>query len=82
MGFLNRIDRSAELVTGMAERLDHSLADRIAADPETYGPAFRKMVLSCTGCRDQAECARLQAENRHLDAAPAYCRNRQVFETA
>ena len=35
MNLFSRIDRSADLVNGMAERLGFGLSDRIAAAPDT-----------------------------------------------
>ncbi len=63
------LDKSADLVRGMADRTDTDLSTPLAVSQ------FRQMVLACSGCTDQDGCAKLQAENDHLDAAPGYCRN-------
>jgi hypothetical protein len=79
MTLFDRLSESARLVSGMTSRLDIDLADRIAASPETAGRTFAAMVQRCAQCSDQAACSKLQEENPMLDAAPAYCRNRDVL---
>ena len=79
MSFVSRMSESADLVAGMATRLDIDFADRIAAAPDTAVRSFASMVMRCTGCRDHAACRKLQDENLMLDAAPDYCRNRDVL---
>ena len=67
------LDRSAALVQGMAARTGTDLATPQAAI------RFRQMVLACTACQDRDGCARLQATNDRLDAAPDFCRNRAAM---
>jgi len=49
-------------------------------NPEMEGPNYREMVMRCSGCNDQASCAELQKGCDHLDAAPSYCRNKELLE--
>jgi len=37
------------------------------------------MVLACTGCSDPTGCEKWLAQNRTADAAPGYCRNRDIL---
>jgi hypothetical protein len=71
-----KIGRSAELMTGMADRLGVPLD---GPDPEASAQRFMRLTLACVGCAGQDDCARLQAENRRLDAAPDYCRNKATL---
>lgn len=80
MGWFSRIARSADLASGMMERLGSTYADEILAHPETGTQRFASLVYRCAGCRDQDGCAKLQAENAHLDHAPSYCRNADVLD--
>ncbi|MEP4038479.1 DUF6455 family protein [Pseudophaeobacter sp.] len=79
MGLFSKLGQSTDLVEGMADRLGVDFADSIAADPEAEGRKFRRAVLNCSHCGNQAGCADLQAENAHLDEAPSYCRNRDML---
>lgn len=80
MGFLRKLDRSAELVSGMADRLGIDMTEALLADADRAGPQLRTMVMTCTGCREQGACTRLQAEHDHLDAPPSYCLNGARFK--
>ena len=71
--FFEKLNRSADLVKGMADRTGHDLTD------PTEASHFKQMVMACTACSDQDACTRLQAETKTLDAAPAYCRNAARF---
>ncbi|MBF9044267.1 adenylosuccinate lyase [Rhodobacterales bacterium HKCCE4037] len=73
--FFEKLDRSADLVKGMADRTGTDLSN-----PQT-AQQFKRMVLACTGCVGHDACAHLQAENDTLDAAPVYCRNAEHFRT-
>lgn len=79
MTFLQKMADGAALVSGMAQRLDIDIADRVAANPETAGRSYAAMVERCAQCSDHEACARLQADNPMLDAAPDYCMNRTVL---
>lgn len=80
MGLLSKIGQSADLMQGLATRMDVDLGARILADPDHAAQVFRTMVLRCSQCDGQSDCASLQAANPHIDAAPAYCRNREVLD--
>ena len=79
MSYFSKMSDSADLVSGMATRLDIDFADRIAAAPDMAARSFASMVMRCSGCREQAACRKLQEENLMLDAAPEYCMNRDVL---
>lgn len=73
MVFFSKLDRSADLVKGMATRIGYDVSD------PAHAPLFKQMVFACAGCSDQDGCARLQADADTLDAAPTYCRNADRF---
>lgn len=79
MGLLTRIAQGTDLVTGMAGRLNIALDDRLLHDPEQEALRLRGMILRCAGCREKPACAALQTGSAQLDAAPAYCRNRDTL---
>ncbi|TNF64107.1 MAG: adenylosuccinate lyase [Rhodobacteraceae bacterium] len=79
MGLFRKLAGSADLVSGMAQRLGADMQDQIMSDPEAGARRFAAMVYRCAGCTDQDGCAALQAENDRLDHAPAYCRNADAF---
>ena len=81
MGWMTRMARSADLASGMMDRLGSSFAQDILREPETATRQYAGMIFRCAGCRDQEDCARLQAANDHLDQAPAYCRNKDLLES-
>ena len=80
MGWIAKIARSADLASGMMDRLGSNFAQTILEAPETGTRAYAGVVYRCAGCSDQEACAKLQAENAHMDHAPAYCRNADILE--
>lgn len=75
MGWISKIAKSADLASGMMDRLGSSFAEEIMRNPETGTHQYARVVFRCAGCSDQAGCADLQARHAHLDRAPSYCRN-------
>lgn len=73
MVFFAKLARSADLVSGMAERTGLDLTE------PGHAMAFKQMVFACAGCTDQDGCTGLQAANDSLDRPPAYCRNAARF---
>jgi len=80
MGLWTKLDRSAGLAGGMAERLGVDLAGEMLSDPESAAGQYRALVLRCATCRCQDECTGLQASHETLDAAPDYCVNKTELE--
>jgi len=80
MGWISKIARSADLASGMMDRLGSDFAEDILRNPESGTHKYAGVVFRCAGCSDQEGCAKLQAENAHLDHAPAYCRNKKILE--
>lgn len=78
MSIFQKISESTGLVTGMAERLGVDMQARMA-QPDPAARSLRDMVTRCASCPEHAACTRLQEDNPALDAAPAYCRNADVF---
>lgn len=79
MEYFRKISEGATLVSGMATRLDIDLADRISNAPDMQTRNFANMVMRCARCDQHENCTRLQEDNPALDAAPEYCRNKDVF---
>ncbi len=75
MAYYSKIDKSADLMFGLSERMDVDLGSWVFANPEQAGREYRAMVMRCTGCSDQAGCEKLQRAQDHIDQAPDYCRN-------
>jgi hypothetical protein len=78
MGLLDKIDRRAEVMNRMAETLDVDFAAVIAQTPEAVRE-YRQAVLRCVACGREGECATWMAEHPHAEAAPDYCRNRDLM---
>ncbi|MFC4215324.1 DUF6455 family protein [Pseudophaeobacter arcticus] len=79
MGLFSKLGQSTDLVEGMADRLGVDFGKSIVADPEAEGRKFRRAVMNCSHCTNQAGCADLQASHSHLEEAPGYCRNRDML---
>lgn len=79
MGLFRRFAQSSDLVGGMADRLGIDMNARMMRDAEYEAPRFRSMVLRCADCSGHADCAALQADHAHLEAAPDYCRNKATL---
>jgi hypothetical protein len=73
--FYKKIDESCSLTAGMADRLGTVVPGTAAMATDADAAAYRSAVMRCAACKEHAACARLQAENPTLDAAPSYCRN-------
>lgn len=82
MDIFNKLSGSADLVSGMAERLGVDLGAAIDQDPRLGAVRFRSLVLRCSSCTNQDGCAELQRGCDHLDAAPEYCRNKDFMDHA
>jgi hypothetical protein len=68
------------------ERLMTRMADTLGADLETaeaqgqLPPEMREdMLLACTGCADPTACRHWLETHDTADAAPGYCRNRDIL---
>lgn len=79
MGLFRKIAESNDLVTGMTSRLGIDMAERMMRNPERETSLVRSMAMACMGCNGHLSCALLQADSDHLDAAPAFCRNRETL---
>ena len=79
MGMFTKLSDSADRMNGMADRLDFSFTAKIQENPEIEAYRYRSAIYKCASCACAEACDTLQAENAHLDAAPAYCRNRTLF---
>ncbi len=75
MGLFSKLNKSAALMNGMAQRVGVDLSAGMLTSTHQAAPAYRNLVLRCAGCSEQAACEVLQADHDHLDAAPGYCRN-------
>jgi hypothetical protein len=82
MTLFQKMSESTGLVSGMAERLDIDITERMAQDADSFGRSYLNMVMRCAKCSDHEACTRLQDENPALDAAPSYCENRDVLKRA
>jgi hypothetical protein len=79
MGMFDKLDKSADLVIGMAQRVGHDVRGTLIASPHASGAPFAAMVYRCSSCTEQDACAALQHDNQQLESPPDYCRNRHVF---
>jgi hypothetical protein len=82
MGFFSKLAQSADLVRGMADRVNADFVAKDGDSSEFQGARYRSLVIRCSTCTDQAACADLQASSAHLDAAPGYCRNKAELDAA
>ncbi len=80
MGFFSKLGNSADLVTGLSERLGIDLRGPMLRNPDQAASDYRSMVLRCSACTDQVDCAERQAKSDHFDAAPEYCMNKDIFD--
>ena len=80
MGWISKTARSADLASGMMDRLGSTFPEDVMKNPDVNVHKYAGIVFRCSGCSDQDGCARLQAENAHLDKAPSYCRNAALLE--
>lgn len=79
MGYLEKLDRSARLAQGMAERVGADLTEHLDLEADTAAYELRRIVLRCASCSDQDGCAKLQSETDTLAEAPGYCMNRDLM---
>lgn len=79
MGLLSRLDRHADLVHRMAERLGIDLVEATQRG-EVSEEALRSVVLTCTGCHQTGDCESWLAEHSGgANETPDYCRNKDLL---
>lgn len=81
MTIASKIAPSADLLTGMLDRLGKAAVGPGETATTAHGRALRNMVFRCLACPDQPGCAALQSRHRHLDRPPEYCRNAATLRT-
>lgn len=79
MGFVQRLDRHADLVQRMADTLHVDFGEAMLRG--TLAPEeLRSAVFRCMGCECVSACADwLEAHAEGADRAPGYCRNRDML---
>ncbi len=74
MKIFDRMARRLGLMDRMAEKLG---ADLHGQSPATY----RTAALRCANCGDADACNGWLDRHDHADAAPGYCRNKDLLES-
>jgi len=80
MGYFSRIDKAANLMTGLAERLGRSPVKLDAGLTQNAVLQYRHMIMRCAACRHHSDCEALQKTHHRLSAAPAYCLNKAELD--
>lgn len=78
MGYFEKIDRHAELVRRMGQRVGVDLADEVISG-RLSAEAYRSGVFACTQCGSVEGCEKLLAEGGEGEA-PDYCVNKRIFD--
>lgn len=79
MGLFDKIDHRADVMTRMADTLQVDFAAEILRDAGTV-KVYRQAVLRCAACPHEDECTAWMQDHRQADAAPDYCRNKDILE--
>lgn len=79
MGFIDKIDRHADLVKRMAETVHVDFGE--AMERGALGAEeVRRAIFACMGCSSADECPHWMDQHPEgSDSAPAYCRNRGLL---
>ena len=79
MSIMSRLDRHDKLMTRMADRLGVDFAEAFYCGK--IGPqSLRNAHFACVSCRESAACAEWLADtSAGAEAAPDYCRNKDLF---
>ncbi|WP_299657245.1 DUF6455 family protein [uncultured Tateyamaria sp.] len=80
MGLADRMAPSADLMTGMMDRLGKTVVGADEAPTPARARMIRNMVFRCTACPEPAACAALQRTVLHLDAPPLFCPNTEALK--
>jgi len=80
MGYIDRIDRHANLVNRMADTVGADMGAALLEGRVT-AEDLRGAVLRCTRCAQVEKCVGWLGRNEAAgaDATPEYCRNRQLM---
>ena len=80
MGYIDRIDRHANLVNRMADTVGADMGAALLEGRVT-AEDLRGAVLRCTRCAHVETCVGWLGRNEAAgaDATPEYCRNRQLM---
>lgn len=79
MGLFDKIDHRAGVMTRMADTLGVDFATTIAQAPEAVRE-YRQAVMRCASCNHESECMAWMDSHAHAEAAPDYCRNKDILE--
>ncbi|WP_415403432.1 DUF6455 family protein [Tateyamaria sp. SN3-11] len=71
----SKLAQSADLMTGILDRIGKTLVAPGAHASRANAQAARNMVYRCAACPDQDGCRRLQATALHLERPPLFCTN-------
>lgn len=75
MGLAERMAPSADLMTGMMDRLGKVAVNKNETVSLARAHHIRNMVFRCAACPEPAACAALQQTVQHLDKPPLFCPN-------
>ncbi|MBY5974436.1 DUF6455 family protein [Pseudooceanicola marinus] len=78
MGFFSKLDKHADLMGGMADRVGLDMAEKMV--DESVANGYRAAIIRCATCREAGACAQWQAEHATAEHTPGYCRNAGWFE--
>ncbi len=80
MGFIDRIDRHANLVNRMADTVGADMGDALL-DGRVRAQELRSAVLRCTRCDHVEKCVPWLGAHAESGArsAPEYCSNRRLL---
>lgn len=79
MGLADRMAPSADLMTGMMDRLGKVAVGENENASLARAHQIRNMVFRCSACPEPAACAALQRTVQHLDAPPLFCPNTEAL---
>ncbi len=80
MGLLDKLDKHADLVGEMSNRVGVDWEEVLGARPE-LAMQYRAAVMMCTRCREVGACQGWLDERDQASRAPDYCENAALFES-
>lgn len=74
MKLFRKIDRRADMMSSMAEKVGVDWSKLVTRDPE-MAVDYRSAVLTCFGCQHEGACVKWQALHESSEQTPRFCPN-------
>ncbi|WP_157932983.1 DUF6455 family protein [Roseovarius salinarum] len=80
MKVIGQMERRADVMGRMAQRLGVDWSEEIAAHPDRAAGMYRGAVVTCAQCEREGDCLRWMERHETSDHTPDFCLNKELLE--